>query len=137
MTDEEQIREMQALWGQRDSERDFDGWSQLYTEDGKYINPRGQEFVGRAALKQNIADRYASRPEGQRTVHVFGPPIVRVHGDVAESATDYVVLLRENNTTTPGATGRHYARLVRRGSGWLFTEYRIINVPDDLPPAPR
>jgi ketosteroid isomerase-like protein len=138
MTDEDKIREMQALWAQRDTNRDADGWSSLYIPDGKYVNPAGLEFVGRAAIRQNLLDRYARRAPNERTTHVFGEMVIRINGDEARSAVDYIVCVRDgDNQTRVGSIGRHYARLVRHGEQWLFAEYRIVNHPDVLPPAPE
>jgi uncharacterized protein (TIGR02246 family) len=128
MTDEDQIREMQALWGQLHADKNADGWSQLWTEDGKYVNPRREEYIGRAAIRQYLVDRYASHPPDRYIRHVFGLPVIRVTGDTAEMSADYASC--QCNGTQPafsGTIGRHYSRLVRREGRWSFTEYRIVN----------
>lgn len=128
MTDLAQVRELQALWGQRHAEKDADGWSKLWTETGSYINPRREEFVGRTAIRQYLIDRYTSHPADRHIRHVFGLPLIRVDGDTAEMSTDYASC--QCNGTQPafiGAIGRHHSRLVRRNGQWLFSEYRIVN----------
>ncbi len=130
--DREQIREMYALWAERDHNKDATGWSQLFTEDAKYINPRGFEFVGRVAIEKNLHDRNTARSPEWQVVHVFGPVVVTLHGDTAEAYAEYVACARHHidNPWTIGAVGRHHSRLVRRDGKWLFTEYRIVNPPD-------
>ncbi len=134
MTDEEQIREMQGLWAQRRSDRDVDAFAALFSEDGKFVNPRGGEYLGRAAIHAYFSERYGARSDWYVT-HVFGPVIVRVHGDTAESTADYLAVEREGSEGSwkLGASGRMYARLVRKDGRWLYAEYRIVNPPDRLP----
>jgi hypothetical protein len=128
VTDEEQIREVLALWGQLHADKNADGWSQLWTEDGKYVNPRREEFVGRAAIRQYLFDRYNTHPPERYIRHVFGVPLIRVSGDTAETAADYASCQCDGaNPAFIGAIGRHYSRLERRHDRWYFTEYRIVN----------
>ncbi len=128
MNDEEQVRAMLALWGQRHADKDADGWSQLWTEDGKYVNPRRDQFVGRPAIRQYLADRYAAHPVDRYIRHVFGVPLVTVSGDTAEISADYASC-QCDGAQPPfiGAIGRHHGRLVRQDGRWFFTEYRIVN----------
>ena len=134
MTDEEQIREMQAIWAERRSDLDIEGLSDMFCEDGRFINPRGGEFVGRAAIRTYFTERYSARTDWYVT-HVFGPVIVRVNGDTAESTADYLACERKGaeGAWKLGASGRMHARLVRRAGGWLYAEYRIVNPPTPLP----
>src|SRR5579864_2068613 len=89
MTDEDQIRQMQALWAERDADKDAEGWSQLFTHDGRAISGRG-ESVGRAAIKKNLEDRTALNPPDRRTMHIFRPSVITVDGRAAEARCAYV-----------------------------------------------
>src|SRR5687767_2946844 len=115
LEDREQIRELYTRWAERDYERDARGWSELFTADGKYVNPRGVEFVGRAAIEKNLVDRNAARSEEWRVVHVFGPVVVKLNGDTAEASTQYVACARHHTDSpwTIGACGRHETRLIK------------------------
>jgi uncharacterized protein (TIGR02246 family) len=127
-TDEQQVREMLARWGQLHADKDADRWSQLWTEDGTYVNPRRDVFAGRAAIRQYLVDRYTVHPPDRYIRHIFSVPIVRVDGDTAEISADYASLQCDGNKPAfIGAIGRHHATLIRRDGGWLFTEYRIVN----------
>jgi uncharacterized protein (TIGR02246 family) len=141
MTDEDQIRELYALWAERDADKDAEGWSQLYTEDGKFISGRRVEYVGRAAIRKNLEDRTAASPPDRHTMHIFGTPFIRVDGDHAESRSAYVAYGRVGNGPWEVMTiGRFHTRLVRANAGWLFTEVdnRAIGTPTGLvaPPPP-
>lgn len=128
MSDEEQIRTMQALWGQLHADRDAVGWSQLFTDNGTYINPLRQEFVGRAAIRAYLEERYAGHGADRHIRHVFGEPLITIRGDTAELSADYASI--QCNGAEPafiGAMGRHWSRLVRQDGHWLFEEYRIVN----------
>ena len=128
MSDEEQIRAMQALWGQRHADRDAEGWSQLFTENGTYINPRRQSFVGRAAIRAYLEERYAGHAADRHIRHVFGEPLISIQADIAEMSADYASI--QCNGAEPafiGAMGRHSSRLIRQDGRWLFEEYRIVN----------
>jgi uncharacterized protein (TIGR02246 family) len=136
MTEEEQIRELQALWAQCHADNDAVGWSELFAEDGKFVNPRGGEIVGRDALQAYFKERYIHPT--RRTTHVFGIPVIRIDGDTAESATDYLSSSRDGDAgTVAGAIGRMHVRYKRQNGRWYFTEYRIVNHPDKLPRIDR
>jgi uncharacterized protein (TIGR02246 family) len=145
VTDEDQIRELQAIWGQLEADRDAEAWSQLFTEDATYIRPDGSRTVGRAAIRDSLIQRTAARPPGRHSAHVFGPAVIRVNGDSAESATDHVAFGRAS-LESPWeiiVVGRLNNRLVRQGGRWLFSEvanrgyYWGDPPPERLPGLPR
>jgi uncharacterized protein (TIGR02246 family) len=136
MTDADQIRQLQALWGQRHADKDAAAWSQLFIEGGKYVTPRGDEIVGRAAIQQYAEDRYGHT--NRHYTHLFGAMDVRVDGDTAEATTDYASCYRDGtDDVVLGSIGRHYNLLVRQSGTWFFAEYRIVNAPDRLPSLDR
>jgi uncharacterized protein (TIGR02246 family) len=136
VTDEEQVRQLLALWGQRHADKDAAGWSQLFAEDGVYVTPRGDRIVGRAAIQQYAEERYGS--SRRHFTHLFGAMDIRVDGDAAESTVDYASCQRDPEANAVlGSLGRHYHRLVRQAGRWLYAEYRIVNVPDRLPSLDR
>jgi ketosteroid isomerase-like protein len=122
MTDEEKIRQMQALWSEKDADKDAVGLSELYTEDGKYVSRRG-ELVGREAIRKDLEHRTAVAPPNRNTMHIFGPPVIKIDGDTAESVSAYVAYGRIGDDPWAVMTiGRFHCKLARRGDGWLFTE---------------
>ncbi len=123
MTDEDQLRELQALWAQLNDDKDIAGWTALYAADGKFVNARGTEFVGHDAIRKNLADRVAAYPDDRFTKHICGPSVIRIDGDTAETSTDYVCYARVGDGAWEILTiGRFHNRLVRQDAHWLFAE---------------
>src|SRR5215207_857651 len=116
MTDDEQIRQLQAHWVQLREDGDLAGWSALYTEEGRYVRPNGEASVGRAAIGQHIEQSEARNPPGRKIAHIWGPSVIRVDGDRAESATDFVAFARDG-VDSPWrivTVGRFQNRFVRQ-----------------------
>jgi uncharacterized protein (TIGR02246 family) len=142
MSDEDQIRERQALWAQYEADNNADAWSELFTEDARYIRPNGLETVGRQAIRDSMISRRGGRPATRHTAHVLGPAVIRVHGDTAESATDFVAYGRDSIETSWEiiAVGRLNNRLVKRDGEWYFSEmsnrgYFLGSPPPDRLPT--
>src|SRR5947208_8923739 len=89
VTDEEQVRQMLALWSEADADKDPRAFAALFTEDGKYVSRRG-DSVGRAAIYQNLADRIAVNSPDRDTMHLFAEAVVQVDGDTAHTRSGYV-----------------------------------------------
>jgi uncharacterized protein (TIGR02246 family) len=137
MTHRRQIRELQALWGQLEADRNADAWSQLFTEDATYLRPDGSITAGRTAIRDSLIQRTAARPAGRHSSHVFGPAVIRVTGDTAESATDHLAWgrLDAESAWEILLIGRMHNRLRREQSGWRFIEvsnrgYFLGNPPE-------
>ena len=131
MSDRDEICELQALWAERDSDADAVGWSELFTEGGRYISGRG-EFVGRAAIRQSIEERTARNPPNRRTMHIFGPPVIKVENDSAEAVFAYVAYGRVGDGPWEVMTiGRFHNQLLRQEGRWLFVSMhnRAIGAP--------
>jgi ketosteroid isomerase-like protein len=128
MTDEDQLREMQALWGQYHADKNMDAWGNLFTEDALFVNPRRVEVIGRATITKYMTDINANHPPDRYIRHVFSVPVIKVTGDSAEMSADYASCQCIGaQPAFIGAIGRHISRLVRRDGRWLFSEYRIVN----------
>jgi hypothetical protein len=124
MTDDEQVEEVITLWGQYEANKAPVPWSNLFAEDGRYIRPDRSVTEGRAAIRRSREDRNAERGAHRHTAHICGPSVVRVSGDRAESATDYVAYARDGSEHDWRivAIGRLHARLVRRAGRWYLSE---------------
>jgi ketosteroid isomerase-like protein len=139
MTDRRQIRELQALWGQFEADRDSDAWGRLFVQDAAYIRPDGSVTRGRAAIRESLIQRTAGRPPGRHTGHVFGPAVIRVNGDTAESATDHIAWGR-SRAEAPWEiilVGRMHNQLRREAGRWYFTEVANRGYFLGDPPADR
>jgi hypothetical protein len=58
-----------------------------------------------------------------------GNCVIKISGDTAEAATDYVLYLRVGDSPWEiGQIGRYYDRFVRKGDKWLFSENRPVRL---------
>jgi hypothetical protein len=128
MTDRRQIRELQALWGQYEADRNARAWSQLFVADASYIRPDGSITTGQEAIGESLIQHTAARPAGRHSSHVFGPAVIRVDGDLAESATDHVAWgrARMEDPWSIILIGRMHNELRRENGTWRFT--RVENL---------
>jgi hypothetical protein len=116
------IQEMIARWSEKDADKAAEGFAQLFTEDGVYISKRG-ESRGRDALRKNLEDRTRLNPPDRETMHLFGLGVIEVDGDTATAVAPYVGYGRIGDSPWEiMSIGRFHTKLVRNGSGWLFTE---------------
>jgi len=128
MNDEEQIRQLQAVYVQLTDDGDARGKSDLFAEDGRYYPASGQ-VIGREEIYRTIVGRAANQPKGRHTKHMCGNSVIRVSGDTAEAATDYVVYLQsEDSPWQITQIGRYYDRFVRQGGKWFFSENRPVKL---------
>jgi hypothetical protein len=145
MTDRRQIRELQALWGQYEADRNPHAWSQLFVAGGSYIRPDGSIAVGREAIGESLIQRTAARASGRHSSHVFGPAVIRVDGDRAESATDHIAWgrAREEDPWSIILIGRMRNELQRENGTWRFTRVENLGyfhgnpAPERLPNVTR
>ena len=128
MTDEEQIRKLQAIYVQRTDDGDSRGKSELFAEHAKYY-PSSGAVIGRNAIFQTIDSHTASQPRDLQTKHLCGNSVISISGDTADAATDYVVYRRVGaGTWEISQIGRYYDRFVRSGDSWLFSENRPVKL---------
>jgi uncharacterized protein (TIGR02246 family) len=135
MDDADEIRRMRALWAECDADKNAKGWSELFTEDGKYISRRGVS-TGRAEIQRNLEERTASNPPDRNTMHIFGPGNIRIDGDTAEAEYAYVAYGRVGDKPWEVMSiGRFYDKLVKRNGQWLFTSVENRPVGSSTGPA--
>ncbi len=128
MTDEEQIRNLHAMYAQRTDDGDARGKSELFADDARYY-PSSGEVVGRAAIYDAVAASLASRANDVLSKHMCGNAVITISGDTAEAVTDYVVYRRQGaNPWEVAQIGRYHDKFVRRGGRWLFSENRPVRL---------
>ena len=124
MSDQDQIRRLMALWAQRNDDKDGKGWSELFTEDGTFINARRIEHRGRAAIRKNLEDRTAANPTDRHTTHMLSESVIDIDGDQARAECDYTCWVRVGDAPYHILTiGRCIGHFVRENGGWLFREF--------------
>jgi uncharacterized protein (TIGR02246 family) len=124
LPDPQQIHALHALWAQRRADGDPHAWAELYTEDGRYVRPSGEVCQGRDGVAHHAIDSDSKLKPGNHIAHIRAPMVMRISGDIAETAVDFVSFRRE-----PGderwripAIGRFRNKLAKQGGRWLFQE---------------
>ena len=119
--DEDQIRRTLSEYSQRCDDGRFDEWSELFTEDARFVLS-GQVTEGRSSIRTLMT---ALMPDGRRGQHVTSNSLVDVNGDSATATTDYLFVRQTADGPTIVAAGRYHDRLARDGRQWRFRERSI------------
>jgi len=128
MSDEEQIRQLQAVYVQRTDDGDARGKSDLFADRAIYY-PASSEVMAREDIYNVLASRAAGQPKDRHSKHMCGNSVIRISGDAAEAATDYVVYVRVGEGAWEiSQIGRYYDRFVRQGDQWFFSENRPVKL---------
>lgn len=128
------IEQLRGAFADRAMRDDFDGFADLFTEDGTWAVPdMGVSFTGRAEIRAGIEHMKGLWAFFVQTVH---PGVIEVSGDAATGRA-YV---SEIGRFTDGRSQLNYSRYdeecVRTPSGWRFATriYRFLYVDtSDLP----
>ena len=120
MTDEEQIRKLQAQFCQYLDARQFKAWSETFAEDGNF-GPR----KGRAAIHEGILGGELAHNPALVRKHTVVNAVIEVDGDNATSECDLVMYDRIADSSWMTRLGHYTDRLVRRDGRWLFAERRL------------
>ena len=127
MDDQAEIRHLMARYAHCADDRDARGRAALFAVDAHYF-AGANELVGPAAIEAEIAARAASQPPERKTKHLLGNSAIDIHGDEAEVFTDYVLLIRTNDSSpweTRG-TGRYHDRFVKRDGRWFYAQNKTL-----------
>jgi ketosteroid isomerase-like protein len=121
MTDEDAIRNTIARFCQCLDSRQFEAWSQTFTEAGVFGRLNGRAAI----LEMILGGELAKQPDLKRQ-HAVTNSIIDIHGDTAESTSDLTMYDRTGDGPITVRTGRYYDKLARQPNGeWLFTERRL------------
>ena len=121
MTDEDAIRNTIARFCQCLDSRQFEAWSQTFTEGGVFGRLNGRAAI----LEMILGGELAKQPDLKRQ-HAVTNSIIEIHGDTAESTSDLTMYDRVGEGPITVRTGRYYDKLARQPNGeWLFTERRL------------
>lgn len=127
MSDEERIRRTYAEFCHALDNRQFEEWSQLFTEDGEFAGPEGS-VIGREAILAMISGGTLARTPNLRRKHTIHNLVLDVRGDEATGVCDLVQF------DLPGAgpyeivIGKYVDRLARQSDGrWLFAFRQVTS----------
>ena len=123
MTDEEAIRRLLARFIQLPDDKQFDAWSELFSDDAVFAYG-AVRLEGRRAIREHVASLLA-RDEGK---HLCLNSVIDVDGDRAFVSSDFVKL----DPATGGAGffigtgGRYVDQLERVGGSWYIARRDVI-----------
>jgi 3-phenylpropionate/cinnamic acid dioxygenase small subunit len=116
MTAEEKIRFTIAQFCHCTDSGDFDGWVELFAEDGAF-RMFGKDIVGHAALRAFIAQ---DQPPELRGLHLTTDSAITLQGDRANVRSNFIFVAGGDEAGVVVAAGRYLDILVPRGDAWLF-----------------
>ena len=113
---EEKIRFTLAQYCHRTDRGDFDGWVELFTQDGTFCM-FGREVVGHAALRAFIE---RDQPPELRGLHLTTDSAITLQGARATVRSNFIFVAGGETAGVVVAAGRYLDTLVPRGDAWLF-----------------
>jgi len=127
--DRDEIRQLMYRYGHCWDNLDFQGWAEVFADDGVYWEGGGPVFKGHAELVSYAQDT-APRVNGR--FHLQMNQYVVVDGDTAK-AHSYMMVVEG---LTPIRSGTYDDELVRTDKGWRFAK-RVVSClyPNGLPIA--
>jgi ketosteroid isomerase-like protein len=125
VADQLEILELFARYSQYVSDRRYDDWAALYTDDGQMVGVEGVRGTGPAEMNRYIREAHSGWTVKQVTVN----PIIEVadDGQTALSTSDWVVYRRIDGDIVTHAVGRYRDELHKTARGWQF--YRRYAIP--------
>ncbi len=125
------IHQLMMEYGRTLDERDFDGFTQLWTEDGDYNGTPGPD------TGETMREVFAKNASGARepNFHVFFNEVVTFDGPDKANATSmsFWVVPNEQGQPEPLMLGQYEDELVRVDGTWKFKS-RKVNAP--MAPVP-
>ena len=128
MSDDEAIRHILALHAQRLDDQQTDAYTDMYTENGRFIWSEGQ-YDGKAAIREFIRGLFAGDSLTARSKHVVANSVIDIHGAEAKVVSDVVVYSRDG--LAPWSilvVNRHHDRLLKQNGTWLVAEKRLERI---------
>ena len=123
MTDEEAIRRLLARFIQLRDDKEFDAWSELFTEDAMFTYGV-VSLEGRHAIREHVALLLA----GDEGKHLCVNSVIDVDGDRAFVSSDFAKLDPAPGGAgfVIGTAGRYLDRLVRVDGSWRIARRDVI-----------
>ena len=123
MTDEEAIRRLLARFIQLRDDKQFDAWSELFTDDAVFTYGIVR-LEGRQAIREHVASLLA-RDEGK---HLCLNSVIDVDGDRAFVSSDFAKLDPAAGEAgfVIGTAGRYVDELVRIDRSWCIARRDVL-----------
>ncbi len=118
LIDREEIRQLMYRYGHTWDNLDFEGWANVFTEDGTYWEGGGPVLKGREALLSYAQD---TGPRFNGRFHIVANQYVVVDGDTAKAHSYFLIV----EGLMPCLSGTYDDDVVRRPEGWRFAQ-RVV-----------
>jgi ketosteroid isomerase-like protein len=118
LLDREEIRQLMYKYGHKWDNLDFEGWADVFTEDGTYWEGGGPVIKGREALISYAED---TGPRFSGRFHIVANQYVDVDGDTAKAHSYFLIVEGLN----PCLSGTYDDEVVRTRDGWRFAK-RVV-----------
>jgi uncharacterized protein (TIGR02246 family) len=127
----EEIRALIARYAISFDDKDWDAFSQLWTEDAVFV-ANGQAFEGREVMLDFLT---TCLPDGYSGKHMNSPPLIEIapDGESATAQTDVVWVAQNFDNQI---VARYNDTLVRSDGRWLFRRREEVVVPFTPGPPP-
>jgi uncharacterized protein (TIGR02246 family) len=137
LEDFEEIRRLLVDYGRTLDQRDFAGFSRLFTENAEYIGGGGMGVTkGAAAIGELLKEIFRKNPTGERSpnFHLFANETIEVKDNEA-------VAISKGFSVVPGEAGRpemvmlatYNDTLIRQNGRWKFKQRKVHG---DIPAPP-
>jgi uncharacterized protein (TIGR02246 family) len=140
LEDEREIRELLIRYAQCLDGRDFDGYANLFTEDGRWYGRLG-EAKGRDGIREMLLDSFGPTPEGfvnTNNFHLMTNFLIEIDGDTARADSRITYFARgKDNRPVPMLAGRYEDEFVRVEGRWLFSSRHVIGEIPTMEEAPE
>jgi ketosteroid isomerase-like protein len=123
LTDEEVIRQLLARFIQLRDDKQFEAWSELFSDDAVFTYGTVR-LEGRPAIREHVA-LLLGRDEGK---HLCVNSVIDVDGDRAFVSSDFAKLdpARGGAGFIIGTAGRYVDQLVRVDGSWYIARRDVI-----------
>lgn len=122
-----EIQQLMYRYGHTWDNLDYEGWANVFTEDGVYWEGGGPIVRGRQDLI-NYASITSPRYSGR--FHIVANQLIDVEGDNAKAHSYFTII----DGLTPVLNGSYDDRVVRTPDGWRFAKRTVTCLaPEGFP----
>lgn len=136
--DRAEIHNLLMAYGSTLDNRDFEGFSKLFGEDGVYVGGGNTGAAKGPQAGEMMRKVFASNANGVKepNFHLFYNEVVTFDGPDKAHATSMSLWMvpDDNGRPTPLMSGRYEDQLVRRNGKWLFAKREVKRITN-TPPA--
>ena len=120
-----EIEQLIARYNQATDFEDLDMYASIFTEDAVWRMQSGRETIGREALVNSLAERFATRPAEHERRHWQNNHVITATPEGATSRVYFVSFEVSYSPPKPALSGHYDDVLVRTSDGWRIKEREL------------